>query len=151
MPKDEHVIIICGKNDALRSSLEKHFEGADNVHIVGFTSEIPKYMMACDVLYTKPGGLSSSEALSCRIPMVHTAPIPGCESDNFRFFTKKGCSLGAKNIDQQIEAGLRLMASPELRTEMRVAQAKCAKPYSSLNIFKLIEKHHAEKAENTKE
>ncbi|MBQ8309390.1 MAG: glycosyl transferase [Clostridia bacterium] len=145
MPKNEHMIIICGKNEVLRASLEKHFAGVDNVHIVGFTLDIPKYMMACDVLYTKPGGLSSSEALSCRIPTVHTAPIPGCESDNFRFFTKKGCSLGAKSINKQIECGLRLMASPELRTEMRVAQAKCAKPYSSLDIFKLIEKHRSQK------
>ena len=147
MPKNEHMIIICGKNESLRSSLATYFKDAENVHLVGFTSDIPKYMMACDVLYTKPGGLSSSEALSCRIPTVHTAPIPGCETDNFKFFTGKGCSLGAKSIDRQIECGLKLMSSPELRTEMRVAQAKCAKPYSSLNIFKLIEKHYNEKNE----
>lgn len=139
-----HMIIICGKNDSLRHSLEKHFAGADNVHLVGFTSEIPKYMVACDVLYTKPGGLSSSEALVCRIPMVHTAPIPGCESDNFRFFTRKGCSLGAKRIGKQIRYGLQLIQSPERRMEMRVEQAKCSKPYSSLNIFQLIEEYHKE-------
>lgn len=138
---DAHMVIVCGKNDALRTSLEKHFEGKSNVHIIGFTTEIPKYMVACDVLYTKPGGLSSSEALVCRIPTVHTAPIPGCESDNFRFFTKKGCSLGAKNIKKQIVCGVRLMESPELRKQMKVEQAKCAKPNSSLDIFKLIEKN----------
>ncbi len=141
---DAHMVIICGKNDALRTSLEKHFEGKENVHIIGFTTEIPKYMVACDVLYTKPGGLSSSEALVCRIPTVHTAPIPGCESDNFRFFTKKGCSLGAKNIKKQIACGVKLMESPEMRKQMRVEQAKCAKPNSSLDIFKLIEKHATE-------
>jgi processive 1,2-diacylglycerol beta-glucosyltransferase len=135
------MIIICGKNDSLRHSLEKHFAGADNVHIVGFTTEIPKYMVACDVLYTKPGGLSSSEALICRIPLVHTAPIPGCESDNYRFFARKGCSLPAKKISRQIANGIRLMESPELRTRMRVEQAKCAKPLSSLHILELIEKN----------
>ena len=144
---DAQMVIICGKNDTLRHSLEKHFEGKTNVHIVGFTTDIPKYMVACDVLYTKPGGLSSSEALVCRIPMVHTAPIPGCESDNFKFFTRKRCSLGAKSIRKQIQCGLQLMNSPELRTEMRVEQAKCAKPNSSLDIFKLIEKHHADRLE----
>ncbi len=140
---DDHMVIICGKNDALRTSLEKFFEGKENVHVVGFTTEIPKYMVACDVLYTKPGGLSSSEALVCRIPMVHTAPIPGCESDNFRFFTRKGCSVGAKRIRKQIALGVKLMNSPEMRTQMKVEQAKCAKPTSSLNIFKLIEDYQA--------
>lgn len=144
---DSHMVVICGKNDALRLSLEKFFEGNAQVHIVGFTTEIPKYMVACDVLYTKPGGLSSSEALVCRIPMVHTAPIPGCESDNFRFFTKKGCSLGAKRIRKQINCGVRLMESPELRTRMKVEQAKCAKPYSSLNILKLIESNQPAREE----
>jgi processive 1,2-diacylglycerol beta-glucosyltransferase len=138
---DAHMIIICGKNDGLRTSLEKYFDGKENVHIIGFTTEIPQYMVACDVLYTKPGGLSSSEALICRIPLVHTAPIPGCESDNYRFFARKGCSLPAKKISRQIANGIRLMESPELRTRMRVEQAKCAKPLSSLHILELIEKN----------
>ena len=32
-----------------------------------------------DRIYTKPGGLTSTEALVKNIPIVHTAPIPGCE------------------------------------------------------------------------
>ncbi len=143
---DAHMVIICGKNEGLKSSLEKFFEGKNNVHLVGFTTEIPKYMVACDVLYTKPGGLSSSEALVCRIPVVHTSPIPGCESDNFRFFTGKGCSVGAKNIRRQIALGVELMESEDARTAMKVEQAKCAKPLSSLNIFKLIEAYHDKQA-----
>lgn len=147
IPKHEHMVIICGKNDALRESLEKHFAGEENVHVVGFTTEVATYMVACDVLYTKPGGLSSSEALVCRIPLVHTAPIPGCESDNFAFFTAKGCSLGAKSIDRQIKCGIKLMGSEDLRRQMKIVQAKCAKPNSSLQIFQLIEKHQKKDGE----
>ena len=43
-------------------------------------------MDACDVIYTKPGGLTSTEALVKNIPIVHTAPIPGCEAANVAFF-----------------------------------------------------------------
>ncbi|MBQ7336159.1 MAG: glycosyltransferase [Clostridia bacterium] len=136
---EAHMIIICGKNEALKASLEKACEGAENVHVIGFTTDIPQYMAACDVLYTKPGGLTSSEALICGIPTVHTAPIPGCESDNFNFFSAHGCSLPAENLQQQIEFGQQLMQSAEAREKMRAAQKACAKPNSSLDIYKLIE------------
>jgi len=73
--------------------------------------------------------------------MVHTAPIPGCESDNFDFFTAKGCSIGAKSIERQIKCGVKLMHSEDLRRQMRIVQAKCAKPNCSLQILQLIEKN----------
>lgn len=135
---DAQMIVVCGKNEILRASMEKKFAGKERVHIVGFTDRVPDYMMACDVLYTKPGGLSSSEALLCRIPMVHTSPIPGQESDNMRFFSQKGCAFGSKRLGKQICYGLRLMSSPEMRTQMRAEQAKCAKPNAARDIVRLV-------------
>ena len=106
-------------------------------------------MAACDVLYTKPGGLTSTEALVCKTPTVHTAPIPGCESFNFRFFGEKGISLPAKTLDEQISCGLRLANDEELRRKMRQSQDECAKPNASLDIVRLaIEDNTETTAEN---
>ncbi|MBQ2735062.1 MAG: glycosyl transferase [Clostridia bacterium] len=137
MGEDAELIVICGKNNALRGSLQKHFKDHPRAHILGFTTEIPLYMAACDVLYTKPGGLTSTEALVCKTPTVHTAPIPGCESFNFRFFGENGIALPAKNQREQIECGLRLAADEELRRSMREKQDACAKPNASLDIVRL--------------
>lgn len=135
---DSHMIVICGKNESLRLSLEKKFQGKDRIRIVGFTTDVPVYMRACDVLYTKPGGLSTSEALICQIPMVHTSPIPGQETDNMKFFAQKGCSYGSKRMSWQIYYGLHLMGSEELRDRMRAEQAKCAKPNAAHDIVGLV-------------
>ncbi|MBQ9784514.1 MAG: glycosyl transferase [Clostridia bacterium] len=135
---DAQMVVICGKNEQLKASLEKKFFGKRGIRIVGFTTDVPVYMMACDVLYTKPGGLSTSEALICRIPMVHTAPIPGQETDNMKFFAKKGCSFGSKRMSLQLYYGLRLMSSEELRAQMRAEQAKCAKPHAARDIVRLV-------------
>lgn len=135
---DTRMVVICGKNESLRASLEKKFAGKSKIRIVGFTTDVPTYMMACDVLYTKPGGLSTSEALLCRIPMVHTSPIPGQETDNMKFFAKKGCSYGSKRMSWQLYYGLRLMGSEELRDRMRAEQAKCAKPNAARDIVHLV-------------
>ena len=138
--KNAEIVVICGKNEILRQSLEIIFKNAPHVHIVGFTTEIPAYMAACDVLYPKPGGLTSTEALVTNTPLIHTAPIPGCESANFRFFKDNRLSFPAKHIKQQIKNGRLLVENPALRADMRKNQAKAAKPDAALKILHLIER-----------
>ncbi len=132
------MVVICGKNTALKNSLDRLFADRKNVHVIGFTDQVPLYMRACDVLYTKPGGLTSSEALACNIPLIHTAPIPGCESDNFTFFANHGCSLPAKTVTEQVNCGVFLMRNPQELEVIRKAQQKCAKPLSSLDVLNMI-------------
>ena len=134
------IIVICGKNAKLENSLKKRFQNTENVSIIGFTTDIPIYMSACDVLYTKPGGLTSTEALVCHTPTVHTAPIPGCESDNMRFFRDRGLAIPAKSIKKQVRAGCELAADAGKREEMRKNQMRDAKPNTTLDIVRLIER-----------
>ena len=58
------------------------------VTILGSVSNMPVYLHACDIIYTKPGGLTSTEAAVTEIPIVHTKPIPGCETKNRSFLSK---------------------------------------------------------------
>ena len=134
------IIVICGKNAKLENSLKKKFAQTENVCVMGFTTEIPLYMSACDVLYTKPGGLTSTEALVCHTPTVHTAPIPGCESDNMKFFRDRGLAIPAKSIKKQVEMGCMLVANAQKRAEMRECQMRDAKPNTTLDIVRLIER-----------
>ena len=48
---------------------------------------------AADFFITKPGGLSSTEAAVCGIPIIHLSPIPGCETFNARYFSQHGMGL----------------------------------------------------------
>ncbi len=133
------MIVICGKNRSLKEALEKQFAGQENVQIVGFTTDVPLYMAACDCLYTKPGGLTSTETLVAGAPVVHTKPIPGCESDNFKFFAEKGLSIPAKGIREQLSCGIALANDPEKRAEMRKNQAIHALPDAADRILAAIE------------
>ncbi|MFR7377325.1 MAG: hypothetical protein ACLUTZ_10315 [Oliverpabstia sp.] len=76
-----------------------------NVKVLGYTDQVAAYMAACDVIFTKPGGLSSTEAAMMRIPMVHTNPIPGCETKNVEFFQKHGMSIGKRSFVGQVRTG----------------------------------------------
>ena len=79
-------------------------------------------MAAADVLFTKPGGLTTTEAAVKGIPIVHTRPIPGCETKNLAFYTERGLSLTSQKLHGQILAGRKLMSNDELRHSMCTAQ-----------------------------
>jgi processive 1,2-diacylglycerol beta-glucosyltransferase len=137
--RDAHLVLVCGRNEHLKSDLELFFRKEDKVHVIGFTNEIHTLMKACDVLYTKPGGLTSTEAIVCGTPMVHTEPIPGCESANIKFFAERGLCLPAKNLRRQVACGARLLEDKELRERMMQAQERSAKPDTVKKIVEFVD------------
>lgn len=136
---NEHIVIICGNNDKIRHVLRKEFRFNQRVHIIGYTDQVSLFMDACDVIYTKPGGLTSTEALIKNIPIVHTAPIPGCETANVHFFTRRHLSVSSKKLSKQIELGKKLIGHTSFRNEMYQAQRTYQKPDAAMQIVELLE------------
>lgn len=135
---DEQLIIICGNNKKTQLILKGTYRKNKNVHITGFTEHVSEYMDASDVVFTKPGGLSSTEALVKNIPIVHTAAIPGCETKNKEFFVSRGLSLASEHVHTQISQGITLVENKEIREAMICTQKKYAKPNASADIVKLL-------------
>lgn len=79
----------------MRELLEKTYPDS-GVLTVPFTDRVAVYMRAADVLLSKAGGISSSEAAVCEVPLVHTMVIPGVEVENAEFFAAHGMSCFAK-------------------------------------------------------
>lgn len=139
LKEGEQVVIICGSNKKLKRTLKKQFFHTAGVHIIGYTDHVADFMAACDVIYTKPGGLTSTEALNMHIPIVHTAPIPGCESKNREFFVSRGMSIAAERIRTQVEQGKLLVENAAVRNGMQSAQKANAHPDAAERICKLLE------------
>lgn len=89
IPSDTLLTVICGNNRKLYKTLTK-YPLPDNMRVVGFTSRMPLYMDAADLILTKPGGLSSTEAAVKALPMLFIDAVPGCETRNIEFFLKNG-------------------------------------------------------------
>lgn len=96
------VLTVCGTNEKLKDRLTGAFGANENVLITGFTKQVAICMKACDVLFTKPGGLSTTEAAVANVPLIHTAPIPGCETKNALFFSERGMSCSSSKVKEQI-------------------------------------------------
>lgn len=142
----EHMVIICGKNRKLYKTLTLGFGGDQRVHILGYTENVWDYMDACDVVFTKPGGLTSTEAAVKNIPMVHTAPIPGCETRNLAFFVERGMSAAGRKMQAQIAAGQALLRPGVRRQDMEAAQAAGTNREAALEIVRLLEDAAEEEA-----
>ena len=138
--------VLCGSNDEMRERLERKFAAASGLHFRGYTREAHRYMAACDVLFTKPGGLTSTEAAAVRIPVVHTSPIPGCETLNARFFAERGMSVVGEDAEKAVRAAAELACPGAARDRMLAAQAAHVRRETCGEICDLIARLGAEGA-----
>ncbi|WP_123052704.1 glycosyltransferase [Clostridium sp. JN-1] len=136
---DIQIAVITGKNQKLYESLmklKKNF--SKKTRIIGFTDKVNKYMQASDLLLTKPGGLTVTEALICKIPMGIFSPIPGQEEKNAEFLIKNNLAISISDISLCKDVIEDLLNCPEKLQTMKDNCNKFSKPDSGKNIVKLI-------------
>lgn len=135
----EYLTVICGNNKKMFQKMKKKYKQDSFIFVVGKTRQMEVYMKACDMLYTKPGGLTSTEAAVSGIPIVHTAPIPGCETANKRFFVKHGLSIAPRTVEGQVKKGRELLRDREKAEAMQTAQQQVIPGDSAEKIVALLE------------
>lgn len=133
----ESIVVICGKNKKLYTALKKKFAFAKNVRIVGYTKHVASIMDAADVIFTKPGGLTSTEVAVKNIPLVHTTPIPGCETANAKFFSQHHLSCYEETVSGQISKGFTLLYDQKKRDAMVKAQQQVIHANAASEIMNL--------------
>lgn len=119
---EETIIVICGNNKKLYKKLEK--KRNSKLILLGFTNEIYKYMKISEIILTKPGGLTTTEAATINIPIIHTMPIPGCENYNADFFEKRGMSIICNTITEIEDEVYNIIGNKDLKDKMIKNQQK---------------------------
>lgn len=135
---DDKILCVCGRNHKEKEKLDKRYGSSDVVKVIGFTDKIPLMMDACDLLCSKPGGLTSTEALIKNIPLIHTKPIKGVEDQNAKFFNERGMSYFPESVEELVEIAVKLCDDRELRKSMMKAQIENLYGNSGQNIISII-------------
>lgn len=96
--RDFQVIVITGRNESLKEKLEKKLEthidiANKKILVLGFTNKMNDLLASVDVLVSKPGGLTTTEALLKDLPMIIPYYIPGQEEENLDFLSNCGAAL----------------------------------------------------------
>lgn len=136
--KNDRVICVCGRNERNLHTVTRDFKKEKRVVAVGFTDRVSLLMDACDVVLSKPGGITTTETIIKNIPLVHTAPIPGIESENARFCHERNMSFHSNKPVEQVEAAIRLATDPEAREAMMDSQRRNSEPQTCKFIIDLV-------------
>jgi processive 1,2-diacylglycerol beta-glucosyltransferase len=85
------VMVVCGKNERLRRRLERLSTTVPGrLCVLGYRQDVPQLMCACDVVVTKGGGLSLTEAVYSGTRTIALSSLPGQERVNVAFMEGKG-------------------------------------------------------------
>lgn len=136
--KPTRALIMTGRSEKLKARIAEDFGEDERVIAVPFTREVPLYMDACDVLLSKPGGLTSTEAAVKQVPFIHTKPIPGCETKNAKFFSSHGMSVYVKRQSDAAIAAAALASDEKAREYMTEKQRELMPKNAAESIAKFI-------------
>lgn len=133
------VIVACGSNKKLHTALKKRLKNYKKpMALFGFCENINELMDASDLIITKPGGITTAEALTKRIPMVIIKPIPGQEASNAEYLTRSGTAVEIDELKDIVPVISRMLEEPHTLKGMREAAGLIAKPNASFDIAKLL-------------
>ena len=136
---DFQILAVCGINKRLQKILAKKGKRYKKKMLVfGLTENVDELMEISDVIITKPGGLTTSEALAKNLPMIIIHPIPGQETKNTDFLLQQGVALRAEDEDDVAVLMQELFSNSVKLDEMRRKADLIKKPNSATDIAQLI-------------
>lgn len=128
------LVVVAGKNQAVEESLKGLNVPHDRLVIFGFTQEVPKLMACSDLLCTKPGGLSSSEALAMGLPQLLFPPLPGHEEQNYRYLVNQGVASSGDNLESLVKKAVTMLTDPD----EKLAYRQAARRIGNVNAAELV-------------
>lgn len=132
------LIVICGNNQKLYRGLSRRCGGKCTV--LGSTPDMDKYMRACDLFISKPGGLSSTEAVVSGASLIHITPIPGCETRNMRFFQHYGLGVAVPFLWPKLLKVCDEMLARERANDRNSGDGRVIPAHATAAICDLIER-----------
>lgn len=121
------IVVICGRNKALKEKIEA--AGYPNVLPYGFVTNMPQFMAAADVLVTKAGPATISEACIAGLPVILSGRIPGQEDGNVRLVVENDAGAFAPAPDLVADTVAQWLSEGKESLEQRANRArKIARP-----------------------
>lgn len=131
-----HTTILAGKNRKLYERLEGRYE---NVETVAFTSRVSEYMGRAHLMLSKPGGVTTFEAIAARLPLLAWEPFLEQERENARFLVEHGMAVVVpKEEDECLDAIRRTIYDDEALGTMRAAMDGMGRSLRSQSVGEII-------------
>ena len=138
---DVQAIFLAGKNEELRLEAERIAKTAKfPVKVIGYSDEIEKVMQSANIMISKLGGLTTFEALACRLPIIAdatTAPMPQ-EAGTSRLIETRGAGILLKRSVDIVPTIQNLISNNGEYSRMKAATIGLTMPNSTEYIIREI-------------
>lgn len=130
------VLVVCGHNQALYKRLSRRKYALATIY--GLVDNMDELMAVSDVMITKPGGLSISEALVSGLPLIFFNAIPGQETNNVKVLKEQGVGLSGLPVGEMARVLRRFQSFPEELRAVREKIRPLSKPSAVKDIIALM-------------
>ncbi|MCL6445932.1 MAG: glycosyltransferase, partial [Alicyclobacillus sp.] len=115
--------IICGRNERLYKKLQGLATGSPRIRVLGYTERVDEWMAMADLIISKAGAITVTEALAMELPMLLYRPIPGQEDHNANYAVQTGAATLAHDMKTATAFLSSVVQNPAALERMRT----CAK------------------------
>lgn len=134
-----NILVVTGRNKDLYSSLAPyHSQKGITFRKYKFISNMDEIMSISDLMITKPGGLTVSEALTIGLPLLMFRPIPYQETNNASYVEDVGAGVLANNEIEIMEIIEKLYFNPHMLETMKTNCLKNSRPFAANTIVESI-------------
>jgi len=144
-------VVITGKNTRLHRRLALLVQTASHpFYIHGYVKEMAEWMAMADIIVSKSGGLTVSEAMAYELPMIIFPPFPGQEASNARYLQSHGAAVVCEHISLIPKVVFHLLKNPLEMQKMRCSAREIKKPlaakHATLAVTGMLSGIHAKRA-----
>ena len=139
LDRDFQAIIVCGRNEEMLAEISALVKDRpDDFRVFGYTSEISDFMAAASILLSKPGGMTTAEALARGLPMVILDPIGGQEERNSDVLLECGAALKCTELTLITHKLRLLLDDPEKLLRMSNNARTLGRPNAAADIARIV-------------
>ncbi|MFH1202686.1 MAG: glycosyltransferase [Candidatus Omnitrophota bacterium] len=130
------MLMVCGTNKRLFEKLR--LKESPSLRVFGMVDNMHELMAVSSMIITKAGGLTTSEALVMRLPMVFLSLVPGQEVYNAIILSQYKTAHRAKNLKDINNLVLNYKNNPAELENMREAIDSVRRPHATADIVNLV-------------
>ncbi len=131
------LVVVAGRNAELKERLETR-QWPMNTLIYGFVREMPDFMRAADILVTKAGPSTITEALNAGLPLILYSRLPGQEDGNVDYVISEGVGVWAPKTSYIVSALRAWITHPKQLELAAEACRESARPEAAREIACLL-------------
>jgi processive 1,2-diacylglycerol beta-glucosyltransferase len=132
-------VVVCGKNEEMRGEIETLVaDESARFRVLGYTTEMRDLMGISTLLLSKPGGLTTAEALACGLPMVILDPIGGQEERNSDMLLENGAAVKCGEVTVLAHKLTTLLSDPDRLKQMSANAKRLGRPDAARSVVQYV-------------